>query len=447
MTVARRITTDGVSASPPATTPKNRTAKRPAADENEHEVLRKKAEDALSKAIVELMRREPFFAHVISGLPRVFTEQVPTMAVGLRGETVQLLINPKFLVEVLGKAVHRVAVLKHEILHVILKHLFRRVRKEDPLLWNIAADLVVNQFVAPFELPEGAVVLASFPELRLPPNETVERYYDLLRGPARDPGGFPETCGLIGQLREGGGATDHSMWANGPSRSVEGEATGSGVSGSLASALEKAIEDRLVRAHERTRATRGTIPAWLERLIEEILDGRKAKVDWRRVLRIFAASSKRTRIVTTRRRESRRFESIPGVRLYEGLKVKRYQRMAVVIDTSGSVGAEQFAAFFAEIRGIHRAGAEIMVIECDAAIGKVWTFDGRIPPRVTGGGGTSFDPPMEWLRNPRNGRFDACVYLTDGGAPAPSARPPCPMLWVICDGDGKHLPGRVVTLE
>ena len=122
------------------------------------------------------------------------------MAVGLHNKTVQLLNNAKFLVEVLGKAVHRVAVLKHGVLRVILKHLFRRARKEDPLLWNIATDLVVNQLVAPFELPEGVVVLASFPKLRLPPNETVERYYDLLRGPAGDPDGFPETCGRSARL-------------------------------------------------------------------------------------------------------------------------------------------------------------------------------------------------------------------------------------------------------
>jgi predicted metal-dependent peptidase len=405
-----------------------------------------RAEAALSKAVVTLMRNEPFYAHIVGGLPRISTEQIPAMAVGLRGENVQLLVHPTFLLEELATE-ERVGVLKHEILHVVLRHLFRRDRREDPLLWNIAADLVVNQLVAPCKLPDTAVTLDKFQALELKANQTVEHYYDALRAAQRSPKTGPGLERLIAGWGGAGGGSDHSLWANGREGELEGEPVGGSFANGLRHPLEQAIEDRVVQAAERTVRARGTVPAWVERYAASCLERRKPKVDWRRALRIFATSSRRTRIVMRRRRESRRFESVPGVKQYEGLKVKRYQRMAFVIDTSGSIGASELDVFFAEVRGIYRAGCEVVVIECDADIGKVWDFDGRTPERVTGGGGTSFDPPMKWLREQRTGRFDACVYLTDAGAPAPTVRPPCPVLWVVCGGGSyAHLPGRAVAL-
>ena len=37
-----------------------------------------KANDAIAKAGVELLRKEPFYAHVLSGLSRIVTEEIPT---------------------------------------------------------------------------------------------------------------------------------------------------------------------------------------------------------------------------------------------------------------------------------------------------------------------------------------------------------------------------------
>ena len=108
---------------------------------------------------------------------------------------------------------------------------------------------------------------------------------------------------------------------------------------------------------------------------------------------------------------------------------------------AGRVAALEFKRF-----AIHRQGAEVVVVECDARIGRTYEFDGKTPSRVAGGGGTSFDPVITWLRAQRP-RFDACVYLTDGGAPAPHAKAPCPLLWIVTPGGVlKHLPGRKVSM-
>ena len=57
----------------------------------------------------------------------------------------------------------RTAVVKHEALHLLFKHLFRvEIGSRNMRLFNIAADLVVNQFVEPWPLPEGRHLAHDF---------------------------------------------------------------------------------------------------------------------------------------------------------------------------------------------------------------------------------------------------------------------------------------------
>lgn len=413
-----------------------------------HDGVRADAEFALSRSIVELVRREPFFGHVLGGLPRHFTSSIKTMAVGMRGDAVQLVVNPEFLVKVLRRAEHRTAVLKHEVLHVVLKHLFRGVGL-DAHLWNIAADLVVNQYVAPFRLPDGALALSDFPDLGAEPGGTAEDYYAALAKAARSSSRRPASSEAIRRLREQGIPSDHSLWANAPPTSVDGTPCASEVPESVRRALEQGVEDQVLRAFERTRLAGppGSMPAWLERLVGELLERRRTQVGWRQVLRAFAASVRRSSLTTTVQRESRRFEAIEGHPPPPGLRLRRTHDLAVAIDTSGSISEETLTDFFVEVDGIHRQGARIEIVECDAEVGCSYTYRGSAPKEASGGGGTSFEPVMQWLRDhPR--RFDGCIYLTDGEAEAPETKPPCRLLWVVQgDGGGEHLRfGRQINI-
>ena len=413
-----------------------------------------RAAASLSRAAVELLRREPFFGHILGGIPRHFTEKITTMAVGLRGDAVQLLINPRFILEELIRREDRVAVLKHEVLHIVFKHLFRTTdRRQCTRIWNIAADLVVNQYVPPFQLPDGAILLSSFPDAHFSSNEAVEVYYDALirlqENGKRRFGASPLGSAALDSMLSGNLPSDHSYWATGNASELDMEPTGAAVPSFVRELLSEAIDDQILRAHARTIAGRGTVPEWMERVVGELTERRKPRVNWQRTLRLFASSGQRTRMIITSRRESKRFESIAGAGRVAGLMVKRYQRIAVIIDTSGSVGQVQLQMFFAEIRGISRQGAEIVVVECDSEVRRSYPYKGRTPEIVRGGGGTSFEPALRWLREQREQRFDACVYLTDGEGSAPETKPPCPLLWVIVDGTGgDHLRfGRQMLLE
>ena len=73
-----------------------------------------KANDAIAKAGVELLRKEPFYAHILSGLSRIVTEEIPTMAVSFKNDGFCLWINPTFTLKELSEK-ERIAVLKHEL--------------------------------------------------------------------------------------------------------------------------------------------------------------------------------------------------------------------------------------------------------------------------------------------------------------------------------------------
>jgi predicted metal-dependent peptidase len=405
--------------------------------------------DEIARCVIQLLLKEPFFGHLLGSVARAVDDGTPTVAVCPSGGRVTLSVNPAFFTESLRGAPERVAVIKHEALHLVFRHLFRRdPARHHPVVFNLAADLVVNQFVGPpWKLPDDAVTLKTFPDLGLTPDQTLEWYYDRLDALARalDQGGGGSGPRSRSRSRSSKSAqalrriladprwhSDHGRWGSGTDAD---------------DAVASAALDRAVAQAKDRAGPRGwdALPNPLRELIAAAIERRAPKVDWRRALRIFSQSTRRTRIAGTFQRKSRRYGTVPGIR------VKRLQRMAVVVDTSGSIADADLSDFFAEVHAMWRQGAEIVVVECDEAVQRTFEYRGTLPAKVGGRGGTSFDPALRWLRKSarRTGSWDGCVYFTDGAAPAPRVRPPCKLLWVITrDGNaGPHLKGgRAVKL-
>jgi predicted metal-dependent peptidase len=412
------------------------------------------AADEVSRGIVALLLKEPFYGHLLSGVVRRIDDKVPTAAVSLTPHGLHLIVNPEFFMKELKKD-ERVAVIKHEALHLLFRHLYRPlIQNGDAKLFNIAADLVVNQHVAPWPLPEMAVTLRAFPDMDLEVNQTLEWYYEKLKSlhnsmqwgkSSGSPLSEEALQRVMGEQQQG----DHSFWYAGGGEDFggsgpEGFGGGSVLSEGLRKAMEADLERHLLRARDHSASKGwGNLPAEIRTELETIAQRRKPKIDWKRSLRLFASSGYRTEVVATNRRMSKRFGTFPGIR------IRRKQRLAAVIDTSGSINDDVLEIFFREIHGIWKNDAEVMVVECDADVKRAYEYKGKTPKAVEGGGGTCFDPALTWVSNPLHGPFDACIYLTDGCAGEPAVRPRCPLLWVITAGGniGTHLKfGRVIQL-
>jgi predicted metal-dependent peptidase len=441
--------------------------------------------DEISRAAFTLLLKEPFFAHVLAGMPREVSDQVKTTGIAWDGEQVRLRVNPTFFMEGLTAA-QRTGVLKHEILHVSFRHVFRGADRNADL-FSIAADLVVNQLVKPHPLPDGYPTLADFPDIGLTPDKSVEEYYadlaTLLLKMEEAGFGMPHPEGGGGETGEENEAGDESGEQQSGSRDKtksKAKATGKGRNGRggdktanvpewaagtgsprSAMALAKLLGDKqsrgddggwhngndgisaagryavgnlILRARERMPPHQwGTLPAALVSQFELIMAERQPKVDWKRMVRIFCASSGRTRIRHTIKRISKRYGTRPGI------KVQRLKRLLVAVDTSGSICPQMLEEFFTEIHGTWKVGASVVVVECDAEVQQSYDYRGKPPKGVKGGGGTEFEPVFKWMREQRP--FDGVIYLTDGYGPAPETRPNCKLLWVVTeDGSADELP-------
>ena len=390
--------------------------------------MSKDINEEISRCIIKMLLKEPFYAHFLSGVIREVTDKVPTAAVGFKSGKIALYVNENFFLKELRSMTERVAVIKHETLHIIFKHLFRmKTKTYDNQLFNIAADIVVNQLIAPWKLPDSAVTLETFPELKLPKDKSVEWYYENLKKNASKD---PEYKKRLMEISEQGTHSDHKMWGENENFSME--------------VVETEVDRMIIQAKDRTpKKDHGTIPLGIKSLIQSIIEKRNPQIDWKRALKLFSSTSRRTRVYHTMKRFSKRFGTRPGI------KIKRFQKLAVAIDTSGSINIDDFNTFFSEIHSMWKFGAEVDVLECDADVQKKYSYRGRTPEFVHGGGGTSFDPVFEHIRSNRFERYDGCIYLTDGYAPEPKIKPPCKVFWCITkDGKvGPHLKfGRVVKM-
>jgi len=397
--------------------------------------LHAEAEEELARCITRLLMHEPFFGHLLGNVVRGVSDEIPTAAVGAIGDVVHLWVNAAFFMHELKSREERIAVVKHEALHLLFKHIHRPPPGvEHKQLWNIACDLVVNQYVGePWDLPESAITIERFEELglELEAERSVEYYFDALRQP-EDAAAAEATAKVVVELDAQGSHSDHSRWDDGPPEDGggaerDGEARAR-VAASLvvpASQLPAGLAQALAVVRARVgEAGLGELPGGLRELMGV---KSKAALDWKRVLRIFANHGDRTRIASTTRRESRRFSTVPGI------KVKRLRDLVVAIDTSGSVSEETLAAVFGEIRRLWRAGADVEVVACDTEVRQTLSYRGRRPAHIEGGGGTAFDPVFRWLRQRRT-RPDGCIYITDGFGPTPKVSPRCRLLWLVTAG-------------
>ncbi|MFE0512551.1 VWA-like domain-containing protein, partial [Streptomyces sp. NPDC058964] len=125
-------------------------------------------------------------------------------------------------------------------------------------------------------------------------------------------------------------------------------------------------------------------------------------------------------------RPARRSAGVPGVVL-PSLR-RRPPRVAVVVDTSGSVSDTELGSALLEVAAISRAvGGRrelVSVVPCDASARIVHPLcRGEGIPLVGGGGTdlrTGFAKALRIRPTP-----DVVVVLTDGQTPWPATRPPC----------------------
>jgi predicted metal-dependent peptidase len=381
-------------------------------------------QDLVAKTTKNLIFKEPFYGLFLIGINKEYTERIPTAGVSKQNIGVCLAINPKFYIDLSEE--HRFGLIKHELLHIAFGHLITRNMYSDKKLFNIAADLEINQYILESNLPEGGLLLSSFPELNLPVKAGTKVYYDILKQ-AQDSGQSPSLDNLLDQM-DGNSQYDHSTWDEFDDLSEADKKL-----------VQKQIEHQLKESAEQTSKKQGNIPGELAEIIKRLLHVEPAKFDWKGYLRRFVGNSTISYTKKLRRKYNKRYIENPG------LKVKFKNHILVGVDTSGSVSNKELVEFMSELNHMYKTGHKITVAQCDTQLNSVEDFNPKKDWNIKGRGGTSFQPVVDHYNK---NKYTALIYLTDGEASSPEN---CPKntLWVLSSVSemNNDLPGKVIKLN
>tara|TARA_R110001592_G_scaffold34077_1_gene117356 strand:- start:446 stop:1606 length:1161 start_codon:yes stop_codon:yes gene_type:complete len=383
--------------------------------------------EKLARASKTLILNEPFYGLFLVGLNKVMRKDIPTAGVSKNGIGIQLSINPDFFMNLPDK--HQIGLIKHELLHVSFGHMIMRDLYSDHKLFNIAADLEINQYISDDYLPDGGLTLETFPELNLPKKAGTKEYYRLLEEAAQCEGTCPSLDSLLGKM-DGDSQYDHKTWDEFDDLSEAEKKL-----------VQKQVEHQLKETAEQTEKRQGNIPGELAGLISRLRTLEPPSFDWKGYLKRFVGNSTISYTKKLRRKYNKRYSENPG------LKIKFKNNILVGVDTSGSVSNDELKEFMNELCHMHKTGHMITVAQCDTEINSVEKFNPRKDWEVKGRGGTSFQPVVD-LFNQKKGLYTALIYLTDGEAYAPE-NCPANTLWVHSTrcNINEELPGQKIQIN
>ena len=383
--------------------------------------------DIVARAAKTLMFSEPFYGLFLVGLNKKYRKDLPTAGVSKNGIGIQLAINPEFFEGLPEK--HRIGLLKHELLHVSMGHLILRDRFEDHKLFNIAADLEINQYIDEEYLPEGGITMEMFKDLDLDKRAGTTYYYEKLQQACED-GNCPNLENILKQM-DGNSQYDHPTWDEFEDLSEADKKL-----------IEKQIEHQLKETADATEKRQGHIPGELAEIIDRLRTIEPPSFPWKQYLRRFVGNSSISYTKKLRRKYNKRYAANPG------LKIKFKNHICVGVDTSGSVSNDELKEFMNELCHMHKTGHQITVVQCDTQIVSIEKFNPKKDWDIKGRGGTSFQPVVDHYNEKKE--YTALIYLTDGEAYPPED---CPKnaLWVHSSSNycqiNEDLPGQKIQLN
>jgi len=386
--------------------------------------------ESLSKVCKELMLKEPYYGLFLVMTEKQWTDKIETAGVAKHNINYKLLINPEFWDSL--SLNHRIGLTKHEMLHLAFFHPLMKDTYDDHQLFNIAADLEINQYIEDEFLPDGGLKLDSFPDMVLPERAGTRAYYDILKKNQNNPA-LQNLKSAMGQ-----GLPQSEDGLNNPNHDwKEFEDMGEAEKRLMKTQMEYQMKEL---AHEVTKS-RGMVPGEIKELIDNFTAFEQPKFDWRGYIRRFVGRSVKVYTKKLRRKFNKRFEENPG------LKIKQKKHILVAVDTSGSVSTDELKEFFSEVHHMHKTGSDITVVQCDTAISDIRPYKQSNKIELHGRGGTSFEPVVEYY-DANQKKYTCLIYFTDGEAPAP-AKPKGHILWVLSSRSeiNNKLPGQIIKLN
>lgn len=390
----------------------------------------------LTQAVKQMIYKDPFYGHIAIGLKRNFSSKIDTACAQLEGINISLYFNEKFWNSLSDN--HQIGLLQHELGHVLFFHLCHIHEYEDHDIHNIAADMVINQYIDPKYLPDKGILPSSFPELNLPAFQDTRFYYNELMKDLTQNHKSKSLAALNNHMKAGGKTVcSHPLWGKG--------SNGEPISDTIRELARAQIAHQIKEVYEEQLSKNpGCIPGHLRGLIDSLYMKSEPVLDWRIVLRQFKSYCDKQIISFTRNRPNKRYPDSDAITL------RQRRKMLVGLDTSGSISQNVLTEFFTQAGHMAKHGVEIDICEWDYGIQRIYEFNPRNPWKsgeVKGGGGTNPEEVVAYLNKSRN--HNAMIMMTDGYIGGSWDKVTKPILWLVTKGGSLDFsfPGKKIKVD
>lgn len=409
------------------------------------------AERKLKKVKINLMR-SPLFA-LMQGVMMVgktsIDPSVPTARTDGRDE-----VYGRAFVDALPEK-ELAFLIAHEAGHKLFRHLnvWQKLYKENASLANQACDHVINLMLLDLDPSNIVISMPKFPSGAMKGKPmgladprfkgmNAKQVFDILKREEDgrcDDGDDESDSDRGGGSGNDGGLDDHD-WEGHKALSEEQKKE-------LEREIDQAIRQGMIAQQKQAGAGKGE----LDRALGELLE---PKIDWREVLREFVKSTCASKDVSSWRRVNRRFLS--GDVYMPTLIGEKVGRIAIGVDTSGSISGTELNEFLSEVKGIAEEVRPdyVDLIYWGSHVASHETYTGAQASEIihstkpVGGGGTDPECMSSYMKD-NNIAPECVVMLTDGYVPNWGKDWPAPILWVISGNNKQAVAdcGRTLVLE
>ena len=375
--------------------------------------------------------RWPYLSTLLFNLKIVESSQLPTLAVD---DGWRMYYSPDFVMEQTAEALATMVL--HEALHCVNQHgpRFRALSQSRHLhvTWNFAGDVGINHVLDRAQMPWGDFEPLRFTHLSKfdvnPEMGTEKIFFTIVEYYEQHPEEVDQfsDCGSI----IGGEARDYEI--------SRGDSDNPAIKSDQQDVIRDQVAQEILK-HAYAKGI-GSIPGELLRWAQELLE---PTIDWRKAL----AGAFRTSLATVlgRRdyvytRPSRR-QSAMRIGNHEiilpSMRKPAPPAIAIIVDTSGSIGNDEITLFLSEVDGIVKANGisqGVTVIPCDADIGEIQKLRSRgaiTTLKLTGGGGTDMGVGIAAAGKLRP-TPKIVIVLTDGFTPWPTSLPKGVETLIVC---------------
>ena len=400
------------------------------------ETMRVEVMDRIITARVGLLLRHPFFGNMATRLKiQAADDWLMTAAVDGRN----LFYNTQFFNAMDNKEIE--FVVAHEILHMVFDHLGRRDDR-NPMLYNIAADYIVNNLLVRDRIGDKPKIVDCFQDFKYE-GWTSEEVYDELFEQAKKNG--EEAIKQLGEMLD-----EHLDMEGEGDNEGEGEETKDANGNSVSKKRPKYSKEQLDQIKDEIKesmmasaqsAGAGNVPGAVQRIIKEMTE---PKMNWREILRQQIQSTIRSDYTFSRpsRKGWHTGAVLPGQDFEDTIDI------CVSLDMSGSIGDDQARDFLGEIKGIMDEYKDYNI--------KLWCFDTKVYNEqdfsadcgedlmdydIMGGGGTDFMANWHYMKD-NDIQPKKFIMFTDGYAWDSWGDPDwCDTVFIIHSHHDKNLEG------